>query len=86
MLLLYDLIVLSDINCFCLFALGMFDTSASEGETVDESIRLPVAKKTFDKSQNVVDEPNTQMSRRRRLYSKESIPKFSISIEDDRSP
>jgi len=64
----------------------MFDTSASEGETVDESLKSPVAKKiTFDKSQNE-DNDNTQISRRRRLYSKESIPKFSISIEDDRSP
>lgn len=65
---------------------GMFDTSASEGETVDESLKSPVAKKiTLDKSQNE-DNENTQISRRRRLYSKESIPKFSISIEDDRSP
>jgi hypothetical protein len=64
----------------------MFDTSASEGETVDESLKSPVAKKTsLDKSQNE-DNDNTQISRRRRLYSKESIPKFSISIEDDRSP
>jgi len=64
----------------------MFDTSASEGETVDESLKSPVAKKTsLDKSQNE-DNENTQISRRRRLYSKESIPKFSISIEDDRSP
>ncbi|XP_022176732.1 microtubule-associated serine/threonine-protein kinase 3 isoform X2 [Myzus persicae] len=66
---------------------GMFDTSASEGETVDESLKSPVAKKTtIDKSQNEDNESNTQISRRRRLYSKESIPKFSISIEDDRSP
>jgi len=69
-----------------IFILGMFDTSASEGETVDESLKSPVAKKTtLDKSQNE-DNENTQISRRRRLYSKESIPKFSISIEDDRSP
>lgn len=53
---------------------------------MDEGLKSPVAKKTsFDKSRNVVDEPNTQINRRRRLYSKESIPKFSISIEDDRS-
>nr|BAH72142.1 ACYPI000329 [Acyrthosiphon pisum] len=66
---------------------GMFDTSASEGETVDESLKSPIAKKTtIDKSQNEDNESNTQISRRRRLYSKESIPKFSISIEDDRSP
>lgn len=70
-----------------IFILGMFDTSASEGETVDESLKSPVAKKTtIDKSQNEDNESNTQISRRRRLYSKESIPKFSISIEDDRSP
>lgn len=70
-----------------IFTLGLFDTSASEGETVDESLKSPVAKKTTnDKSQNEDNESNTQISRRRRLYSKESIPKFSISIEDDRSP
>lgn len=65
----------------------MFDTSASEGETVEESLKSPVAKKTgtLDTMQNEIDS-NTQMNRRRRLYSKESIPKFSISIEDDRSP
>lgn len=65
----------------------MFDTSASEGETVEESLKSPVAKKTgtLDIIQNENDS-NTQMNRRRRLYSKETIPKFSISIEDDRSP
>ncbi|VVC37193.1 Hypothetical protein CINCED_3A001458 [Cinara cedri] len=66
---------------------GMFDTSASEGEMVEESLKSPVSKKTgtLDTTQNENDS-NTQMHRRRRLYSKESIPKFSISIEDDRSP
>lgn len=65
----------------------MFDTSASEGETVDESLKSPVSKKTtLDTSKNEDAESSTQMSRRRRLYCKESIPKFSISIEDDRSP
>lgn len=69
------------------FILGLFDTSASEGETVDESLKSPVAKKTtLGKSKNEDEEPSTQINRRRRLYSKESIPKFSISIEDDRSP
>lgn len=62
----------------------MFDTSASEGETVEDSLKSPVVKKLFE-SQST-DEPNTQINRRRRLYSKESIPKFSISIDDDRSP
>lgn len=64
----------------------MFDTSASEGETVDDVLKSPTAKKTLFESQSVADESNTQISRRRRLYSKESIPKFSISIDDDRSP
>lgn len=65
----------------------MFDTSASEGEMVDENLKSPVSKKTIiDMPINKDDEPNTQINRRRRLYSKESIPKFSISIEDDRSP
>lgn len=65
----------------------MFDTSASEGETVDESLKSSVSKKiTLDTSKSEDVEPNTQINRRRRLYSKESIPKFSISIEDDRSP
>lgn len=65
----------------------MFDTSASEGETMDENLKSPVAKKTsLDKFQNDDNEPSTQINRRRRLYSKESLPKFSISIEDDRSP
>lgn len=65
----------------------MFDTSASEGETVEENLKSPLAKKTgtLDTIQNENDS-NTQINRRRRLYSKESIPKFSISIEDDRSP
>lgn len=72
---------------FFMFVLGMFDTSASEGETVDESLKSPVAKKTtLDTPQNEDLVMNTQINRRRRLYSKESIPKFSISIEDDRSP
>ncbi|XP_025421733.1 microtubule-associated serine/threonine-protein kinase 3 isoform X2 [Sipha flava] len=66
---------------------GIFDTSASEGETVDESLKSPLSKKTsLNKSLNEDDESSSQISRRRRLYSKESIPKFSISIEDDRSP
>lgn len=70
-----------------IFIIGIFDTSASEGETVDESLKSPVSKKTtLNKSLIENDEPSTQISRRRRLYSKESIPKFSISIEDDRSP
>lgn len=65
----------------------MFDTSASEGEMVDENPKSSLSKKTvIDKKLNEDDEPNTQINRRRRLYSKESIPKFSISIEDDRSP
>lgn len=70
-----------------IFITGIFDTSASEGETVDESLISPVSKKTnLNKSLNEDDESSSQISRRRRLYSKESIPKFSISIEDDRSP
>jgi len=64
----------------------MFDTSASEGETVDDILKSPTAKKTLFESQSIADESNTQINRRRRLYSKESIPKFSISIDDDRSP
>lgn len=65
----------------------MFDTSASEGETMDESLKSPITKKTtLDTLQNEDLVSSTQMNRRRRLYSKESIPKFSISIEDDRSP
>jgi hypothetical protein len=70
-----------------IFIIGIFDTSASEGETVDESLKSPLSKKTsLNKSLNEDDESSSQISRRRRLYSKESIPKFSISIEDDRSP
>lgn len=64
----------------------MFDTSASEGETVDETLKSPVSKKTLGTSLSEENETSTQINRRRRLYSRESIPKFSISIEDDRSP
>ncbi|XP_050529258.1 microtubule-associated serine/threonine-protein kinase 2 [Daktulosphaira vitifoliae] len=63
---------------------GLFDTSASEGETVDEILKSPVAKKTTIDLSNT-DNGMPQINRRRRLYSKECIPKFSISIEDDKS-
>lgn len=70
-----------------LFILGSFDTSASEGETMDESLKSSVVKKTaLDSSLKEENESGSQINRRRRLYSKECIPKFSISIEDDRSP
>ncbi|XP_050426095.1 microtubule-associated serine/threonine-protein kinase 2 isoform X2 [Adelges cooleyi] len=66
---------------------GVCDTSASEGETVDESLKSPVAKKTtLDLSHSDGNDGIPQINRRRRLYSKECIPKFSISVEDDRSP
>lgn len=64
----------------------MFDTSASDGEMVDESLKSPVGKKAHNTLQNEDLVSSSQMNRRRRLFSKESIPKFSISIEDDRSP
>ncbi|XP_046406823.1 microtubule-associated serine/threonine-protein kinase 3 isoform X10 [Ischnura elegans] len=62
---------------------GASDTSTS-GEKKESSPGGPNAQSTPDSSQTESEDISPQVQRRRRLHNRETLPRFSISVDEDR--